>query len=167
MLVATTVIEVRRGRAQRHADRDRGGGALRPGPAPPAARARGAGRGRSHCILLRGEQLSETARARLALMRETDRRLPHRRGGSASCAGRARLLGTRQSGEQAFRLATPESLAALIAAANGRCAAAGAIGTAALQAATGRGGADRALSVRAGCGGGAASRRLEHREFRR
>ncbi|RYD50691.1 MAG: ATP-dependent DNA helicase RecG [Sphingomonadales bacterium] len=117
VLVATTVIEVgvdvpnatliviehadRFGLAQLHQLRGRVG----------------RGGGQSHCILLRGGSLGETSRARLGLMRDTtdgfviaERDLELR--------GAGELLGTRQSGEQTFRLATPESLAALIAAAN-------------------------------------------------
>ena len=113
VLVATTVIEVgvdvpnaslivieeaeRFGLAQLHQLRGRVG--------------RGAAE--SVCVLLRGEPLSETGRARLALMRETtdgfriaeeDLRL---RGGGE-------VLGTRQSGEARFRLATPEQVGAMI-----------------------------------------------------
>jgi ATP-dependent DNA helicase RecG len=113
VLVATTVIEVgvdvpnatliviehadRFGLAQLHQLRGRVG----------------RGGGRSVCLLLRGSALSETARARLALMRdsndgfriaEEDLRL---RGGGE-------LLGTRQSGEATFRLATPELLGELL-----------------------------------------------------
>lgn len=113
MLVATTVIEVgvnvpnatliviehadRFGLAQLHQLRGRVG----------------RGGGQSRCLLMRGAALSETSRARLALMRETndgfliaeeDLRL---RGGGE-------LLGTRQSGEAAFRLATPELLNELL-----------------------------------------------------
>ncbi|WP_137862170.1 MULTISPECIES: ATP-dependent DNA helicase RecG [unclassified Sphingomonas] len=78
----------------------------------------GRGGGQSHCILLRGEKLSETARARLALMRDTtDGFLIAER--DLELRGAGEILGTRQSGEQTFRLATPESLATLIAAANG------------------------------------------------
>jgi ATP-dependent DNA helicase RecG len=113
VLVATTVIEVgvdvpnatliiveeaeRFGLAQLHQLRGRVG----------------RGGGRSNCLLLRGNALSETGRARLALMRETtdgfriaeeDLRL---RGGGD-------ILGTRQAGDLAFRLATPEQVHALI-----------------------------------------------------
>ena len=113
VLVATTVIEVgvnvpnatliviehadRFGLAQLHQLRGRVG----------------RGGGQSRCLLMRGAALSETSRARLALMRETndgfliaeeDLRL---RGGGE-------LLGTRQSGEAAFRLATPELLNELL-----------------------------------------------------
>ncbi|UZK67131.1 ATP-dependent DNA helicase RecG [Sphingomonas sp. M1-B02] len=117
VLVATTVIEVgvdvpnatliviehadRFGLAQLHQLRGRVG----------------RGGGQSHCILLRGERLNETSRARLGLMRDTtdgfviaERDLELR--------GAGELLGTRQSGDQTFRLATPESLASLIVAAN-------------------------------------------------
>jgi ATP-dependent DNA helicase RecG len=113
VLVATTVIEVgvdvpnatliviegaeRFGLAQLHQLRGR------------------VGRGSAHsvCLLLRGNALSETSRARLALMRETtdgfriaeeDLRL---RGGGE-------LLGTRQSGEAGARLADAVQTAALI-----------------------------------------------------
>lgn len=113
VLVATTVIEVgvdvpnarliviehadRFGLAQLHQLRGRVG----------------RGEGRSVCLLLRGSALSETSRARLALMRETtdgfriaeeDLRL---RGGGE-------WLGTRQSGEMSFRLAPPDQLAELM-----------------------------------------------------
>jgi len=67
----------------------------------------------STCLLLRNNGLSETARARLALMRETndgfliaeeDLRL----------RGAGEYLGTRQSGEQKFRLAGEEDISDLI-----------------------------------------------------
>ncbi len=113
LLVATTVIEVgvdvpnatlmvieqaeRFGLAQLHQLRGRVG--------------RGADK--SVCLLLRGGALSEVARERLALMRETqdgfllaeeDLRL---RGGGE-------LLGTRQSGDTPFRVATLEQIARLL-----------------------------------------------------
>jgi ATP-dependent DNA helicase RecG len=113
ILVATTVIEVgvdvpnatlmvieqaeRFGLAQLHQLRGRVG--------------RGAEK--STCLLLRGDTLSETARERLALMRETqdgfllaeeDLRL---RGGGE-------LLGTRQSGDTPFRVASLDQITKLL-----------------------------------------------------
>ena len=114
VLVATTVIEVgvdvpnstlmiiegadRFGLAQLHQLRGRVG--------------RGAGR--SVCLLLRGNALSETARARLALMRETNDgfRIAEE---DLRLRGAGEILGTRQSGEAGFRLATPDQIGALIA----------------------------------------------------
>jgi ATP-dependent DNA helicase RecG len=113
VLVATTVIEVgvdvpnatlmiiegadRFGLAQLHQLRGR------------------VGRGDQHsvCLLLRGNSLSETARARLALMRETNDgfRIAEE---DLRLRGAGEILGTRQSGEAAFRLAGPERTAALI-----------------------------------------------------
>jgi ATP-dependent DNA helicase RecG len=107
VLVATTVIEVgvdvpnstlmvvegaeRFGLAQLHQLRGRVG--------------RGAGK--SVCLLLRGSPLSETSRARLALMRETNDgfRIAEE---DLRLRGPGEILGTRQSGEVAFRVATPE-----------------------------------------------------------
>jgi ATP-dependent DNA helicase RecG len=117
VLVATTVIEVgvdvpnatliviegadRFGLAQLHQLRGRVG----------------RGGGRSICVLLRGGSLSETARARLALMRETNDgfRIAEE---DLRLRGAGEMLGTRQSGEQTFRLAPPEKFAELIGAAN-------------------------------------------------
>jgi ATP-dependent DNA helicase RecG len=116
VLVATTVIEVgvdvpnatliviegadRFGLAQLHQLRGRVG----------------RGGGRSVCLLVRGTALSETTRARLALMRESNDgfRIAEE---DLRLRGGGELLGHRQSGEQSFRLATPEQMAELIAAA--------------------------------------------------
>ncbi|HEX7819342.1 MAG TPA: ATP-dependent DNA helicase RecG [Sphingobium sp.] len=109
LLVATTVIEVgvdvpnatlmiiegaeRFGLAQLHQLRGR------------------VGRGdqRSVCLLIRGKALSETGRARLALMRETQDgfRIAEE---DLRLRGAGELLGTRQSGEERFRLANPEQI---------------------------------------------------------
>jgi ATP-dependent DNA helicase RecG len=113
VLVATTVIEVgvdvpnatliviehadRFGLAQLHQLRGRVG----------------RGGGKSNCLLIRGGTLSETARARLALMRETNDgfRIAEE---DLRLRGAGELLGTRQSGEAAFRLVTPEALPDLL-----------------------------------------------------
>jgi len=112
VLVATTVIEVgvdvanatlmivehadRFGLAQLHQLRGR------------------VGRGDQHsiCLLLRGNALSETARARLTLMRETNDgfRIAEE---DLRLRGAGEVLGTRQSGEAQFRLASPEQIADL------------------------------------------------------
>ena len=112
VLVATTVIEVgvdvpnatlmvvegaeRFGLAQLHQLRGRVG----------------RGEGKSVCLLLRGNQLSETGRARLALMRETNDgfRIAEE---DLRLRGPGEILGTRQSGEAGFRLASPEQVAEL------------------------------------------------------
>ncbi|GAA4009568.1 ATP-dependent DNA helicase RecG [Sphingomonas humi] len=109
ILVATTVIEVgvdvpnaalmiiegaeRFGLAQLHQLRGRVG--------------RGAAK--STCLLLRGSMLSETGRARLALMRETNDgfRIAEE---DLRLRGPGEILGVRQSGEAQFRLAGPEQV---------------------------------------------------------
>jgi ATP-dependent DNA helicase RecG len=112
LLVATTVIEVgvdvpnatlmivegaeRFGLAQLHQLRGRVG----------------RGSGKSVCLLIRGNTLSETSRARLALMRETNDgfRIAEE---DLRLRGPGEILGTKQSGEVAFRVATPELVAEL------------------------------------------------------
>jgi ATP-dependent DNA helicase RecG len=66
------------------------------------------------CLLLRGNALNETTRARLALMRETNDgfRIAEE---DLRLRGGGELLGTRQSGEAAFRLATAEQVQELAA----------------------------------------------------
>jgi len=116
VLVATTVIEVgvdvpnstlmivegaeRFGLAQLHQLRGRVG----------------RGTEKSTCLLIRGQTLSETGRARLALMRETSDgfRIAEE---DLKLRGPGEILGTRQSGEAGFRLATPELVAELAPAA--------------------------------------------------
>ena len=113
LLVATTVIEVgvdvpnatlmiveaaeRFGLAQLHQLRGRVG--------------RGAGK--SVCLLLRDAVISETARSRLALMRETNDgfRIAEE---DLRLRGSGELLGTRQAGDEEFRLANPERTARLL-----------------------------------------------------
>ncbi|MEO6225682.1 MAG: ATP-dependent DNA helicase RecG [Sphingomicrobium sp.] len=112
VLVATTVIEVgvdvpnatlmvvegaeRFGLAQLHQLRGRVG--------------RGAGK--SICLLIRGQNLTEVGRARLALMRESNDgfRLAEE---DLRLRGPGEILGTRQSGEEAFRVATAEDVDSL------------------------------------------------------
>lgn len=116
ILVATTVIEVgvdvpnssliiiegadRFGLAQLHQLRGRVGRGDKP----------------STCLLLRGSALGETSRARLALMRETNDgfRIAEE---DLRLRGAGEVLGTRQSGEAALKLATPEHVSALVDAA--------------------------------------------------
>src|SRR6185369_6475931 len=112
VLVATTVIEVgvdvpnatlmvvegaeRFGLAQLHQLRGRVG----------------RGSGQSSCLLIRGMTLTEVGRARLALMRETNDgfRIAEE---DLRLRGPGEILGTRQSGEEAFRVATPDLVAEL------------------------------------------------------
>lgn len=117
LLVATTVIEVgvdvpnatlmivegaeRFGLAQLHQLRGRVG----------------RGSGHSVCLLVRTGALSETGRARLAMMRETNDgfRIAEE---DLRLRGAGEILGTAQSGEARFKLAAPEELSELLAIAN-------------------------------------------------
>ncbi|CAA9501018.1 MAG: RecG [uncultured Sphingomonas sp.] len=112
VLVATTVIEVgvdvpnstlmivegaeRFGLAQLHQLRGRVG----------------RGEGKSTCLLIRGANLTDVGRARLALMRETNDgfRIAEE---DLRLRGPGEILGTRQSGEAGFRVATAEDVAEL------------------------------------------------------
>ncbi|MEO7563809.1 MAG: helicase-related protein, partial [Sphingomicrobium sp.] len=69
----------------------------------------GRGTGKSVCLLVRGQQLSGSGRARLALMRETNDgfRIAEE---DLRLRGPGEILGTKQSGEQAFRVATVENV---------------------------------------------------------
>jgi ATP-dependent DNA helicase RecG len=73
----------------------------------------GRGAARSVCLLLRSDSLSDTARARLALMRETNDgfRIAEE---DLRLRGAGEMLGTRQSGEATFRIADDEQVARLI-----------------------------------------------------
>ena len=118
VLVATTVIEVgvdvpnaslmiiegaeRFGLAQLHQLRGRVG----------------RGSAKSTCVLIRGQILTESGRARLALMRETNDgfRIAEE---DLRLRGPGEILGTRQSGEEMFRVATAEDVADLAPLAQG------------------------------------------------
>ena len=109
VLVATTVIEVgvdvpnatlmivegaeRFGLAQLHQLRGRVG----------------RGSGKSTCLLIRGQSLTDVGRARLSLMRETSDgfRIAEE---DLRLRGPGEILGTRQSGEETFRAATPQDV---------------------------------------------------------
>ena len=77
-------------RPQRHADDRRGRRALRPRPAPPVARpGRARARAASRCLLLRGPEAQRDGPGAPRADARDQRRLPHRRGGSAPArAGR-------------------------------------------------------------------------------
>jgi ATP-dependent DNA helicase RecG len=72
----------------------------------------GRGEGASICLLVRGRTLSETARARLALMRESNDgfRIAEE---DLRLRGPGEILGTKQSGEAGFRVASAEDVAEL------------------------------------------------------
>jgi ATP-dependent DNA helicase RecG len=72
----------------------------------------GRGSGKSICLLIRGQTLTDVGRARLSLMRETNDgfRIAEE---DLRLRGPGEILGTRQSGEEAFRVATPELVAEL------------------------------------------------------
>jgi ATP-dependent DNA helicase RecG len=117
ILVATTVIEVgvdvpnatlmvieeaeRFGLAQLHQLRGRVG----------------RGSERSACVLLAGERLSEAARERLAMLRQTDDGFAIAEA-DLKLRGPGELLGTRQAGDRDFAIASDEQVARLIAAAD-------------------------------------------------
>ena len=69
----------------------------------------GRGSGKSTCLLIRGQNLTEVGRARLSLMRETNDgfRIAEE---DLRLRGPGEILGTRQSGEEAFRVATAEDV---------------------------------------------------------
>jgi ATP-dependent DNA helicase RecG len=77
----------------------------------------GRGSEQAVCLLLRGEHLSETARRRLALMRETQDgfRIAEE---DLELRGGGELLGTRQSGDTPFRIAALEQITRLLPAAH-------------------------------------------------
>ncbi|HWC56827.1 MAG TPA: ATP-dependent DNA helicase RecG, partial [Sphingomicrobium sp.] len=70
----------------------------------------GRGSAKSTCLLIRGQNLTDVGRARLTLMRETSDgfRIAEE---DLRLRGPGEILGTRQSGEETFRAATPEDVA--------------------------------------------------------
>jgi ATP-dependent DNA helicase RecG len=78
----------------------------------------GRGSGKSICLLIRGASLTETARARLALMRETNDgfRIAEE---DLRLRGPGEILGTRQSGEEGLRLAKAQDIEELAPIAQG------------------------------------------------
>ncbi|MFL6725030.1 MAG: ATP-dependent DNA helicase RecG, partial [Sphingomicrobium sp.] len=72
----------------------------------------GRGTGKSTCLLVRGQTLTDVGRARLALMRETNDgfRIAEE---DLRLRGPGEILGTRQSGEQVFRVALAEDVTTL------------------------------------------------------
>jgi ATP-dependent DNA helicase RecG len=72
----------------------------------------GRGSGKSTCLLIRGSNLTETGRARLALMRETNDgfRIAEE---DLRLRGPGEIRGTRQSGEEGFQVARAEDVEAL------------------------------------------------------
>jgi ATP-dependent DNA helicase RecG len=72
----------------------------------------GRGMVKSVCLLIRGQALTDVGRARLALMRETSDgfRIAEE---DLRLRGPGEILGTRQSGEEAFRAARPEDVQSL------------------------------------------------------
>ena len=113
MLVATTVIEVGVDVPNRygHGDRQRGTAGL---AQLHQLRGRvGRGAGRSSCILLYEPPLSEVARQRLSIMRETNDGFAIAEK-DLELRGPGDVLGTRQTGEQTFRLADLSADRALV-----------------------------------------------------
>lgn len=77
----------------------------------------GRGSGKSSCILLRGEELTETATRRLRMMRSTEDGFAIAEA-DLELRGAGELLGTRQSGDRGFMLAEDEHVATLLASAD-------------------------------------------------
>ena len=80
----------------------------------------GRGSGKSTCLLIRGQTLTDVARARLGLMRETNDgfRIAEE---DLRLRGPGEILGTRQSGEEAFKVATAEDVQSLAPIAQNDC----------------------------------------------